>query len=126
MLSTEGRFFAGYNSQTMYQTGEVGSGLDPPGDTGERLALGPTSFTHHLRENEWSPGIEIRADLQWQWTRHVSFGAGWTGLWMDGIARASNLINYEFGTSSMMGILGRHNRQDVFINGADFRIIVNR
>jgi len=132
MLSTEGRFFAGYNSQTMYQTGEVGSELDPggvsePGMLGPvPLSLGPTTFTHHLRENEWSPGIEIRADLQWQWTRHVSFGAGWSGLWMDGIARASNLINYEFGTSSTMGILGQHNCQDVFINGANFRIIVNR
>jgi hypothetical protein len=138
-LSAEGRFFAGFNSQSMYQTGEVGSELNPsqgmlnepslPGHVplaAVPLSLGPTTFTHKLNQNEWSPGVEMRLDFEWQWTKNIAIGAGWTGLWMDGIARASNLINYEFGTASTMGILAEHNRQDVFINGANFRISVNR
>jgi hypothetical protein len=142
MLSTEGRFFAGYNSQTLYQTGEVGSELDyvenepalpgrVPVNYGQSaahvpLSLNATSFTHQQHENEWSPGVELRVDLEWQWTRNVAIGAGWSGMWMDGIARASNLIDYKFGTDSTMGILTENNRQDVFINGANFRIVVNR
>ena len=139
MLSAEGRFFAGYNSQSLYQTGEVGSELNPnggllnppslPGHAPEAhvpLSLEATTFTHQENINEWSPGAEVRFNLNWQWTKYISIGAGWSGLWMDGIARSSNLINYEFGTSSTMGILSENNRQDVFIQGADFRIVVNR
>ena len=125
-VSTEGRFLAGYNSQSSVQFGQFGSELDPPGGIGEPLALGPTGFFNRLNQNEFSPVVELRVGLDWQITRSVSLGAGWTGIWMDGIARASNMFNYEFGTSSTMGILGENNRQDVFMNGANFRIVINR
>jgi hypothetical protein len=142
MLSTEGRFFAGFNSQTLYQQGVVGSELDyvenTPGLPGRvpviygqssahvPLSLNATTFTHQEHENEWSPGVELRVDLEWQWTRNISIGGGWSGMWMDGIARASNLIDYKLGTDSTMGILTENNRQSVFINGANLRIVVNR
>lgn len=139
MISTEGRFFAGYNSQSLLQTGEVGSELNPnqgllnepslPGHVPTAsvpLALEATSFTHERHLNEWSPGIEVRVNCEWQWTKNISFGAGWSGLWLDGIARSSNLIDYQFGTSSTMGILSANNRQSVFIQGANFRIELNR
>ena len=90
------------------------------------LALEATSFAHSRHRNEFTPGIELRLNFEWQWTRHISFGAGWSGLWMDNIARSSNLIDYRFGTSSLMGILAENNRQDVFIQGANFRIQLNR
>lgn len=139
MLSAEGRFFFGYNTQTLYQEGIVGSELNPnpgllnqpslPGHVPQfnvPLALEGTTFIHEKHENEWSPGVELGVNLDWQWTRNISLGAGWNGMWIDGIARASNLINYEFGTSSLMGILTENNRQHVFITGATFRIVVNR
>lgn len=138
-FSFEGRFFAGYNNQDLYQTGVVGNELTPgtglindpslPGHDPQvpmPVALEQTSFEHRVRKHEWSPGVELRADLDWQWTRHVGIGVGWSGLWLDGIARSSNLINYEFGTSSLMGILAENNRQNVFIQGVNFRIVVNR
>jgi len=138
-FSAEGRFFAGCNYQNLFQTGEVGSDLNPntgllndpslPGHVPEAfvpVALEATTFTHHDTEREWSPGVEVRADLEWQWTRHVSFGAGWSGMWLDGIARSSNLINYEFGTNSLMGIVTANNRQSVFMQGVNFRVVVNR
>lgn len=127
MFSTEGRFFAGANNQTSHQSGVFGTLLDPPGDVGEPLALGPTSFEHNYSTTEWSPGVELRIGLDWQLTKSVTIGAGWTGMWIDGIARASDMFNYEFGTDGHnMGILTENNRQDVFMNGANFRIMINR
>jgi hypothetical protein len=139
-VSAEGRFFAGFNSQTLYQTGIVGSKLNPTtgmlnepslpghpaGEVPVPLSLEATEFTHEQHENEWSPGIEVRFNLNWQWTKNIAIGAGWSGLWLDGIARSSNLIDYQFGTASTMGIVTANNRQDVFIQGATFQIQLNR
>ena len=129
-FSTEGKIFAGYNSQNLYQTGLLGSELDPPGGVGEPIAMGPSPFTHSRTLHEWSPGIELRMQFDWQVTRHMCLGVGWTGIWLGGIARPSNMIAYELGSdvaeASFMGILAEHNRQDVFINGVNFRIVFNR
>ncbi|MBN2295323.1 MAG: BBP7 family outer membrane beta-barrel protein, partial [Pirellulales bacterium] len=129
-FSTEGKFFGGFNSQNIYQHGQLGSELDPPGDPGEPIAMGPSSFEHKRTICEWSPGIEFRLQADWQVTRYVSLGVGWTGIWLDGIARPSNMIAYQLGTeeseSDYMGILEEHNRQDVFIQGVTFRIAFNR
>jgi hypothetical protein len=125
-LSSEGRFFAGFNSQSIHQYGILGTELAPPGGQDEPLSMGPTSFNHTWNEPEWSPCIEVRAMLEWQWTRSVMLGVGWTGIWMDGIARPSNMINYELGETSTMGIIHANNRQDVFINGVNFRVVINR
>ncbi|MFH1266740.1 MAG: hypothetical protein ABIK89_13510, partial [Planctomycetota bacterium] len=73
------------------------------------------------------PAAELRVDFMYQLTRSVSAGVGWTGFWVDGIARASSLIDYKLGqtTAETMGITGL-NRQSVFVNGANFRIVLNR
>ena len=127
-----------YNAQSLRQTGTIASELNPntgllnepslPGHIPEAnvpLALEATSFMHTRHKNEFTPGVELRLNLEWQWTRNISFGAGWTGLWMDNIARSSNLIDYQFGTSSLMGILADNNRQDVFMHGFNFGVLVN-
>ena len=123
MLSTEGRFFAGYNSQTIRQRGVLGSKLTPPGGLFEPAVMGPTYFTSVRHFDEWSPCAELRAELRFQVTRAISLRAGWTGIWVDGIARPSNMINYEV---AYMGINGNGNRQDVFINGLTLGVDVNR
>ena len=53
----------------------------------------------------------------------ISFHAGWTGFWMDNIARANSVINY---TVPAMGIDLTRNKQDVFINGLTLGFDVNR
>lgn len=127
VLSTEGKFMAGYNTQTTEQIGLVGSELDPSeGNLNEPAAMGPTRFTHRHTNDEWSPCVEFRVGLDWQATKSISIGAGYTAMWIDGITRASNTINYEFGTASTMGILADKSTEDVFMNGANFRIVVNR
>ena len=87
----------------------------------------PTAFTHWAHFDEWSPAAELRVDFMYQLTRSVSAGVGWTGFWVDGIARGSSLVDYRLGQTSAetMGI-SNFNRQDVFINGANFRIVLNR
>lgn len=122
-FSTEGRFFAGFNGQNIHQRGTLGTDLVPPGGQNLPLAMAATSFSHTNHVNEWSPAADVRVDLKYQLTRAVSLRAGWSGMWMDGIARASNLINYEVST---MGIEMAHNRQDIFVHGPSFGIEVNR
>ncbi|MBN1911070.1 MAG: BBP7 family outer membrane beta-barrel protein [Pirellulales bacterium] len=125
-LSTEGRFFAGYNMQAIHQSGVLGTELDPPGGQGLPLAMGPTAFNHTDYANEWTPGVELRLMAEWQWTKNVSFGAGWNGMWLDNIARASSMIDYKLDTASAMGIIMRNNRQDIFVNGFVFKLNINR
>jgi hypothetical protein len=103
MLSTEGRFFAGYNSQIIRQQGALG-------DIARQV-------------DEWSPCAELRAGVRFQATRSVSFRVGWTGTWLDNIARSSNMVNYEFPTTDA---IGNGRRQDVFIHGLTIGIDINR
>ena len=129
-LSTEGKFFAGFNSQNIHQSGILGSELTPPGGVGEPIAMGPSPFEHNRTFLEWTPGIEFRLQADWQVTQHVTLGVGYTGIWLGGIARPSNMIAYQLGSeeseADFMGILEEHNRQNVFINGVTFRIAFNR
>jgi hypothetical protein len=125
--STEARFFAGFNSQNFRQQGTLGSQLPagdpltPPGLLQIRN-MGPTSFNHKDYEDEWCPAGELRVDLKYQLTSAISARVGWTALWMDGIARASNAINYEV---PRMGIDLSDNEQELFIHGFSVGVELN-
>ncbi len=125
-LSTEGRFFAGFNSQNNKQFGVIGTKLDPAAQVlGQPAAMGPTQFNHSYNTNEFTPGFELGIDLEWQWTKAVSFRLSWTGLWLDNIARASNMIDWTLYENSVMGIMEDQNTQGVFINGISGGIMFN-
>ena len=129
MLSTEGRFFAGLNAQNIHQIGQIASNLTSgQTDSGTPYLLQPTSFNHNEYIREFTPGIELRIEARYQITRSISFRAGWTGMWMDGIARASNLVDYTLdgNNGAYLGILRDQNRQDVFVNGLTIGFDVNR
>jgi len=132
MINLEGRFMAGYNFQSLRQRGTLGTELDPPGgptgdddDDGlfEPRLMGPTSFNHAAHFEEFSPVVEVRAEVRYKLTRAVDVGAGWTGIWIDNVARASNVINYEVPD---MGLRTLYNRQNAFAHGVSFTITVNR
>ena len=140
-LTSDGKFFAGFNRQNIRQRGTLGSHLaDPwPGELGPSeppgfpltvpfvpLTMQPATFTHSETFDEWSPGIELRVDLKYQVTRAVNLKLGWSALWMDGIARSSNVIDYRLTSTSFMGINGANNRQDILVHGAAFGIEINR
>ena len=134
--STEGRFFAGFNQQSVHQQGLLGEGLWPAVVYASALAgevdaelkisnMSPTSFNHTRRFSEFSPAAELRVNLAYQLTRCVSLGVGWTAIWMDGLARSPGLFDYQIGQDSVMGIAG-DNTQDMFVHGANFRVELNR
>ncbi|NLF09450.1 MAG: hypothetical protein GX594_15935, partial [Pirellulaceae bacterium] len=56
-------------------------------------------------------------------TRSISFHAGWSGMWVDGVARATSIIDY---TVPAMGFDLANNREDVFLNGLTIGFDVNR
>ncbi len=121
-ISTEGRFMAGYNSQNLSQDGAflyTGS----PGDMEKPEAWSGGSFNNEAVIHEFSPLVELRVDVRYQVTRAISLRAGWTGIWMDGIARPANMILYQVPD---MGLNTANNRQDLLINGLTLGIDINR
>lgn len=134
MFSTEGRFLAALNCQNFHQTVNLGPDLDSGGiegngsSTGSDIytpaAMGPTTATHDAYARVFTPLIELRLEGRYQITRCVSFHAGWTGFWMDNIARANSVINY---TVPSLGIdLAGTNKQNVFVNGLTIGFDINR
>jgi hypothetical protein len=133
-LDTSGRFVAGFNNQSISQKGTLASEWYPgsqytsqidaePADVqGRPLLISKSSFTHTEHANEWSPIVEFRVNLQYQLTRAISVRGGWTGMWIDGIARGSNLNVYRLPD---MGLDLTDNREDVFIHGFNFGAQMN-
>ncbi|MGD0519417.1 MAG: BBP7 family outer membrane beta-barrel protein, partial [Thermoguttaceae bacterium] len=127
-VSTEGRALAGLNCQNVHQNGELGIGITPGVlGSGQPYYMGPTSVNHNEFIREFTPGVELRLEARYQITRSVDFRAGWTGLWLNNIARGSEMINYTLDPEhTWMGILRDHNRDNVFINGLTIGIDINR
>jgi hypothetical protein len=140
-LSSEARFFAGFNHQNLRQAGILGTMLDddfPAEDVTvigvnsvtdfpfEPLTMGPTGYDHSRSVREWSPAGELRIDVQYKLTRLIDIRAGWSGLVVDGIARASNLIDYTLTENRIMGVDLKDNRQTVFMHGLNFGVSINR
>jgi hypothetical protein len=124
----EGRFFAGFNNQNITQTGQLGSNLTP-NTIGLPKFLGPTTFSHSAYENEFSPGAELRINLKYQLTRAFAFRVGWSGMWIDGIARPNNMVSYVLDPNVPNGIMGinrDNNRQDMLVQGVNFGLEFNR
>jgi len=127
MFSTEGRFLAGINYQNYHQIGVLGNKLNENrGMLGIPSEMLPTEFEHSTHIRELSPAIEARFDWRYQLTRSISFRAGWTGIWIGGLARPSNMIDYSLREEGVMGLLTDNNSQNVFIHGLTLGVDVNR
>ena len=124
--STEGRGFAGFNSQDITQWGYLGNELDPENAGLLQIRnMQPTSFDHKKNFDEFSPGVELRLDCKYQVTRSITVGAGWTVFWLDNIARSPGLVQYTIAQDSLMGI-GNDNDESVFMHGVHGRLEWNR
>jgi len=133
-LDTSGRFVAGFNNQNIFQQGTLGSewypGIKYTSDIdedlvdmqGRPLLMAKSSFTHQDHSVEWSPIVELRLNLQYQLTRGISIHGGWTGMWIDGIARGSSLNVYRLPD---MGLDMSENRQDVIVHGFNGGVQMN-
>jgi hypothetical protein len=128
MLSTEGRGLAGLNCQNVHQTGDIGMGITP-GSIGslQPFYLGATDINHHEFIRQFSEGAELRLDLRYQITRSVTFRAGWSGLWLNNVARGSEMVDYTLDPArGFLGILRDHNKDNVLMNGLEIGIDINR
>lgn len=149
-ISTEGRFMAGLNSQNLSQTVDFGPNLNPAPTTVvtitnpvpppqqsfnyvyqpfQPVTASHITTTYNDYERVFSPMFELRAEIKYQVTRAIEFKAGWTGFWVDGIARANGIIDYKVGTQAgeqPLGIDPSGNQQGLFVNGVTFGITVNR
>ena len=128
----ESRFFAGYNAQSINQRATIASRLQqyqtaPPTPGVPVKMSGTVRSDSEFNIGVFSPNAEFRVNLKYQLTRSVTCRVGWTGLWLNGIARPSNMVDYSLNADgSIFGILEQNNQQSVFINGISFGIDLNR
>jgi hypothetical protein len=136
-FSMEGRFLAAANFQNIKQSGTVGTQANTVVPTGPNPAATATipfqdevlnmQLGHQFQSSNnsvtFSPMGEIRANLKYQVFRSVYVQLGYTAMYMDGVARASRVINY---TLPEFGIREDQNRDGMFTNGFDMGLIINR
>jgi hypothetical protein len=152
-FNVEGRFAATANFQTIRQTGQINDiGDRSSGNpalvrvpiennlvstvhaTSAQIGVIPSlqydtpflqssTVNHTYHSTQFSPIGELRLNMTYQIFRNIQATVGWTGLVMGGIARSPNTVSY---TLPAMGILNSGNRQEVFIQGVNFGININR
>jgi hypothetical protein len=136
ILDASGRFMAGTNFQSIQQQVHLETPPQPPGNIGATvdprelgarnyntfLIFTPRTVTHTQHQNEFSPLVEVRANVGYQITKALVAQVGWTGLWVDNVARPSSMVQYQL---PAMGI-GEDNRQSVFLQGLNLGIELNR
>lgn len=122
--SAEGRLMFGTNFQNVRQQSTIGNNLQNVlGTLGYPDAWAGSSASHEFHAMEWAPLVELRAEVNYQVTRNINFHCGWTGMWADGIARASHMINYQLPD---LGIAGNLNRESLLIHGLSMGVDFNR
>ncbi|MGC3971239.1 MAG: BBP7 family outer membrane beta-barrel protein [Pirellulales bacterium] len=130
-VSVETRLFAAANFQNVQQKGNFGTLNDtvviggvtvPRRDDVVNMQL-PASFNSQVNLMEFSPGMEMRFNLKYQVFRSVYLQLGYTAMYMDNIARSSQMVQY---TLPGMGINADENKSGLFMNGVNFGVIVNR
>ncbi len=115
-LGVDGRFLFGYNVQDLDQVGAIGENLIP-GALNSLISGQPTAFAHGRQENNFSPVVELRADLSYQVTGAIAARLGYTGTFVDNITRASQMVRWALPD---MGIREGSGNQEIYINGANF------
>jgi hypothetical protein len=131
-ISSEGRAMAGINTETLTQnslqapllSGPLPNPTSPPSAAAPAEAIN-TGGNHTLSFTEFTPLVEFRVEGHYELTESIVLKAGWSAIWMNGIARASDCVDY---TLPYMGITNGNdgNRQDVFVSGFNLGFELNR
>ena len=126
-VSAEGRFTAGLNSQSVDQDGILASGLVPGGNNvpPQPILMSATSFTHSTHWIEFSPIIELRVEAHMQLTNLIAVKAGYTGIFINNVVRAADMINYQVPSMGITRDLNG-NLQSVYMQGLNLSIELNR
>ena len=125
-ISAEGRFTAGINAQSILQTGLLASGLVSGQNTPPQPTLmGATPISNSTHYIEFSPIVELRVEAHMQLTNIIAVKAGYTGLFVNNVVRAADMIDY---TMPNMGITRslNGNLQPMYAQGLNLSIEFNR
>lgn len=86
-------------------------------------ALTPTGVYNVVHRNTFAPVGELRFNASYQIFRNIQATVGWTGLFMGGIGRSTQMTNYALPT---LGISNTGSREFVLVQGLNFGFTVNR
>jgi hypothetical protein len=92
-------------------------GLGPASGTyrlNQPLNLYATGFNSSKNWVAFSPLVELRAKVSYQLFRSVNISAGWTGIWVDNVAKSTNLMNWVLPN---FGITDNNLGHQTIING---------
>jgi hypothetical protein len=120
---SENRFMAAANVQSLSIDGRHGALNNPLSGVNPPLQIPANSFNSSIGGVQFSPLAELRLDVNYQVFRSVSLTAGWTGIFVGGIARSTERTVYTLPSMSLSPTLPRG---DVFINGVNVGVVVNR
>ena len=118
ILTSEGRVFTAANFQNSRQDSVLATEL--PDRTADSEVRGQPANLTSYGARVWSsretftPGVELRIGTSYMITRAFALKVGYTAMYLGGIARAANRIDYSLPT---IGIIDGNNHQNVFING---------
>ena len=115
-MGVDARCMFGYNVTDINQTAAVGEDL-APGQPNSLLYMQPTFSNSGKQHNEFSPLVEVRAEARYQVTSALALKLGYTGIFVDNVTRASEMVVYRLPS---LGIRDGGGDQDIFINGVDF------
>jgi hypothetical protein len=116
-FALDGRCLFGYNITDVKQRGLLFEDA-LPGAPNRSIMAQPTAVAYGRQDNEFSPMAEMRAELRYQITGAFAARLGYTGIFVDNISRASELVRYRLPD---LGLL-EGGKQNIFINGVDFGV----
>ena len=122
----DGRCMLAYNFTDLDQQGSYGldnrdalgvvtnPGL-APGALNRLISGQPNTFSYGRSEDEFSPTVEVRAELSYQFTGSIAARLGYTGIFVDNISRGAAVTNYSLPDFGFL----EGGKQDIFINGGN-------
>jgi hypothetical protein len=136
-----GRFLFGYNVQDHDQVGQVVTAHDYQGRLTTTVAPTPpvgaagvftgkegpvllpnTAFRHGKQEQDFSPLVEFRTEVNYHLTQDFALKLGFNATFIDNVRRASRQIDY---TLPNMGFVNG-GTQEIFVGGVNFGCEFNR
>jgi hypothetical protein len=105
----------GYNIQNIDQTNGFGDDA-MPGGLNKLLYLQPTYSNYGKQAQDFTPMVELRAELKYQLFKGAALKAGFNFTYLNNLSRSSQLVQYnapDFG-------IGQTGQQDIFISGVTF------
>ncbi len=87
--------------------------------------MGATGLLHSTHWEEFSPIIELRVEAHMQLTNIIAVKAGYTGIFVNNVVRAADMVDYTLPTMGITRDLGG-NLQPVYIQGLNLSIELNR